>query len=79
MAKVYNARKNDLRWEDDIYCVVEDAWFEVLDVLNAKKLDGHNMDDQWLMKVEMRLRDLMNTLAEDPMDMEQAIQYKEIL
>lgn len=45
MAKVYNTKTNELRWEDDIAGVVEDAWFEITEILAVKKLDGHDMYD----------------------------------
>ena len=78
MAKVFNRKTKEIMWEDDICCRVEDAWFEVLDVLNGKRLDGHKRDDQWLMKVEMRLHDLINTLNEDPTPVEDIVYTVEI-
>lgn len=80
MAKVCSGRKHEIRWEDDICAIVEDAWFEVLDVLNSKyRVDGHDTYDQWLMKVEFRLKDLIDTLNEDPTEIQDTLEYKQIL
>lgn len=46
MAKVYDTKQKKMVWVDDgITCAVEDAWFEVCDVLAVNKLDGHDMYD----------------------------------
>ena len=78
MAKVYNTKTNSLRWEDDISGVVEDAWFEITEILAVKKLDGHDMYDQWLMAVELRVKDLMDTLNDSPYTYEDMINNKTI-
>lgn len=67
MAKVYDTKQKKMVWVDDgIMCAVEDAWFEVSDVLAVNKLDGHDMYDQWLIKVEDRLRALLDVLNAEP-------------
>lgn len=67
MAKVYDTKQKKMVWVDDgITCAVEDAWFEVCDVLAVNKLDGHDMYDQWLMKVEDRLHALLDVLGDEP-------------
>lgn len=80
MAKMYDTKRNKYRWsQGEIVCVVEDAWFEVLDVLNSMgRIDGHDAEDQWLMKVEVRLKDLLGTLAEDPKSLQDEIDLQEI-
>lgn len=46
MAKIYNGKTNEIMWSDlDIYCVVEDAYWELTDFLATKKLDGHDSRD----------------------------------
>lgn len=62
MGKVYSPKEKEILWQDDITPIVEEAWFEICDILAVKKLDGHDIYDQWLMKVEIRLRDLVDAL-----------------
>jgi hypothetical protein len=74
MAKVYDKKNDKLAWSySEIICPLEDAWFEVLDVLNTNKLDGHDIDDQWLMKVELRMKDLLDTLSEKEYNLDEEL------
>lgn len=69
MAKFYNEKTNEIYWSDaDIYCPLEDAWFQLLEFLAVKKLDGHDVYDQWYMAVERKIRELLDVLAESPVD-----------
>lgn len=69
MAKFYDKKKKDLVWSDcDISCVVEDAYWELSDFLAIKKLDGHNINDQWYMAVHRKLGELIDILGESPID-----------
>lgn len=69
MAKFYDKKKQDLVWSDcDIYAVVEDAYWELSDFLATKKLDGHNINDQWYMAVHRKLGELIDVLADSPID-----------
>lgn len=69
MAKFYNAKTKEIYWTDaDIYCPLEDAWFQLTDFLALKKLDGHDMNDQWYMAVERKMSELLTTLRECPID-----------
>ena len=68
MAKFYNSKEKKMKWvvDDGVVCAVEDMWFEVCDVLATNKLDGHDIYDQWLMKVEDRLHALLDVLEQEP-------------
>lgn len=66
MAKFYNKKTNQILWgDDDIICPLEDAWSELREYIATKKLDGHDMYDQWLMKVEMKMDELLTVLVEE--------------
>lgn len=50
--------------DDDIICNLEDAYFELSDYMATKHLDGHDMYDQWLMKVHTKFSELLDALSE---------------
>ena len=62
--KIYNKLTKEIRWEDDVSSFIDDIWYDVVEVLAQKRLDGHDEYDQWLMAVEHDLRHLRHTLAE---------------
>lgn len=64
MAKVFLPKQKEIIWQDDIYCAIEDAMWEIREVLADKKLDGHDTYDQWLMAVERDISRLLDTLDE---------------
>lgn len=65
--KAYDVKEKKMKWVDDgTICAIEDAWFEVCDVLATNKLDGHDTYDQWLMRVEDRLHALIDVLNCEP-------------
>lgn len=67
MAKIYNSKEHEIYWSSsDVLCPVEDALWELRDIINAKRMDGHMRMDQWYMKVELRLNDLLDALIECP-------------
>lgn len=63
MAKVYNQKTHAIEWEDDILCAVEDAYWEVEEVVEANKRTENHDELIWLVEVKTRLKDLMDTLA----------------
>lgn len=68
MAKFYDHANNNIYWSDeDIACVVEDAYFELSDFLALKRLDGHDICDQWYMAVHRKLSELMDVLDDSPL------------
>lgn len=69
MAKLYNTRTNDIYWSaNDIYCAVEEAYWELSDFIAVKRLDGHDMTDQWYMRVHAKLDELLEALGKCPID-----------
>lgn len=69
MAKIYNGKTNEIMWSDlDIYCVVEDAYWELTDFLATKKLDGHDSRDQWYMAMSNKLDELIELMGKCPID-----------
>ena len=69
MAKYYNVKNHEVYWSDsDIVCPLEDAWFELTDFLATKRLDGHDMQDQWYMLVERKMKELLEVLSSNPLD-----------
>lgn len=69
MAKIYDKVKHDIMWSDcDIYGPIEDAYWELSEVLATKKLDGHDMRDQWYMTIHRKLAELLDVMEECPFD-----------
>lgn len=69
MAKVYDTKKKQTYWtSSDIACPLEDAYWELSDFLAVKRLDGHDMRDQWYMKVHQKMGELLDALGADPTD-----------
>lgn len=67
MAKLYNKETHEVYWSGgDILAAVEENYWELLDFMNAKKLDGHDMKDQWYMLVCAKLDELIDALNENP-------------
>jgi hypothetical protein len=48
----------------DIYFDLRREHDQLLDVLAAERLDGHNRYTQWMMKLEIKYQELLNTLDE---------------
>lgn len=66
MAVYYDKTTKKFTWTaDDLYGVLEDEYWKLVQVLAEDRLDGHDITDQWLMKVETRMRDLLDTLEKD--------------
>lgn len=69
MAKLYDKKKGEVIWSDsDIVCLVEEAYWELSDFLAIKRLDGHDMTDQWYMNVHKKLDELLDVLMKNPID-----------
>lgn len=69
MAKIYNKKTNEIMWSDlDFCCQIEEAYWELLDFINCKKLDGHDMRDQWYMKMANKFKELLDVMDECPID-----------
>ena len=75
MAKVWNTKKHIIEWEDDILCAVEDAYWEVEEILYSitkSQIVDHD-DLVWLAEVKVRLKDLVDTLAKRDYDIDDQI------
>ena len=71
MAKFYNTKRNEVVWSDnDLFAPVEDAYFELSDFIAMKKLDGHDLKDQWYMLVCHMLGELIEVLDKNPIDID---------
>ena len=69
MAKIYNTKTHKIMWSDaDIFCAVEDSFVELEAFLAAKRLDGHNVEDQWYMAMYNKLDELIELMAKCPID-----------
>lgn len=69
MAKVYDTKKHEVYWTaSDIVCPLEETYWELLDFIATKRLDGHDMRDQWYMAVHSKLQELLDLLEKDPTD-----------
>lgn len=66
MAKVFSKKRKEIMWEDTdgFLCLLEETLWDIQDVLAAKKLDGHDEYDQWLIRVEHDMDHLLDTLTE---------------
>lgn len=69
MAKLYNRKTKEIYWsDDDIICPIEDAYFELTDFIAMKKLDGHDVFDQWYMRVQAKMGELLDLMNNSPID-----------
>lgn len=66
MAKLYDAKLHKIRYSlpADLYFAIEEAYFELSEVLAVEKLDGHDRYDQWQMKLEMKMSELLDAINE---------------
>ena len=69
MAKVYDTKKHEIYWTaSDIVCPLEEVYWELLDFIAVKRLDGHDRRDQWYMAVHAKMQELLDLLEKDPTD-----------
>lgn len=69
MAKYYDTATRKEVWSDcDIYCPLEDAYFELSDFIAEKRLNGHDRRDQWYMLVHRKMEELLDVMKECPFD-----------
>lgn len=70
MAKYYNKKNHDIYWtDDDIACPLEEAYWELHDYIAVKRLDGHDIIDQWYIKMDYKMAELIDIMAECPIDL----------
>ena len=63
---LYNPRSREITYSvhPDLYFTLEDEYMELLDVLAQNKLDGHDRYTQWMMKMEIKMKELLDTIGE---------------
>ena len=66
MAKLYDARQHKIRYSlpADLFFALEEEYFELSEVLATEKLDGHDRYDQWQMKLEIKMSELLDVMNE---------------
>ena len=64
--KIYNAKEHRTLYSlnPDLYFDIEEEYFQLLDVLASERLNGHDRYTQWMMKLETRYKDLLETFRE---------------
>lgn len=62
--KLYNKREQRLLYglNPDFYFDLVEEHDQLMEVLAAEKLDGHNRYTQWMMELEHRLADLIRCI-----------------
>lgn len=69
MAKFYCKKDNKIYWDENgLYSQLEEDYYELTDFIAGKKLDGHDSRDQWYMKVQLKMGELLNAMDECPHD-----------
>lgn len=48
----------------DFYFDLDEEYWQLLDILTSEKLDGSDRYTQWMMKLETRYKDLLDTIRE---------------
>lgn len=66
MAKLYDARQHKIRYSLPVetYFALEEEYFELGEILATEKLDGHDMYDQWQMKLHIKMGELLDAMNE---------------
>lgn len=64
--KLYDTKERKVVYSlnPDLYLMLEDEYMELFDILAASKLDGHMRYDQWMMKMEIKMKELLDTMSE---------------
>lgn len=68
MAKIYNKKTHEVRWDDPgMFLNVEESFQELNEYLASRKnLDGHMMDVQWYMAVWQKMNELLDLYIKNP-------------
>lgn len=66
MAKLYDGREHKIRYSlpVELYCALEDEYFELCEILASERLDGHDRYDQWQMKLHIKMEELLDAMSE---------------
>ena len=64
--KLYDAKERKIMYSlnPELYLLLEDEYLELFDILASNKLDGHDRHDQWMMKMEIKMAELLDTMRE---------------
>lgn len=70
MAKVYSKSRKEIMWEDNdgLFCLLEEAIWDIEEVLELRNPAKLNEYDEWLVKVLQQMDDLLDTLIEEKKD-----------
>ena len=69
MAKHYNTNTHDIYYTcEDLWGALEDEYFELDEFLALKKLDGHDVHDQWYMLVHRKMAELLDVMNQEPIN-----------
>ena len=68
MAKIYNKKTHEIRWDDPgMFLRVEESFGDLNEYLAARAhLDGHMMDVQWYMSVWQKMNELLDLYTKNP-------------
>lgn len=66
MAKLYDAKQHKIRYSlpADLYFTLEEEYFELCEILATERLDGHDIYDQWEMKLHIKMGELLDVMNE---------------
>lgn len=64
--KLYDVKERKMVYSlnPELYLILEDEYMELFDILAGSKLDGHMRYDQWMMKMEIKMKELLETMSE---------------
>ena len=64
--KLFDLQQNKIRYSlnPDLYFILEDEYLELYEVLATSRLNGHDRYDQWMMKMEIKMKELLDTISE---------------
>lgn len=64
--KLYSTKEGRILYalNPDLYFILEDEYMELFDILASSRLNGHNRFDQWMMKMEIKMKELLDTMSE---------------
>lgn len=73
--KIYDKNEHKVVYDfsTDLYFTLEEEYMELLEVLANARLNGHNRHDQWMMKMEIKMKELLDCMLELEREIQDAI------
>lgn len=64
--KLFDTKKRKIMYQlnPDLYFLLDDEYMELMDVLASERLDGHDRLDQWMMKLAIKMEELLDVMGE---------------